>query len=638
MAARSARLPAAARTALRRVQLAVHPDKHRDAAAREANTRSLALLNAYVDALQRPDGRRLREAQLHFVLAADDNCGGGGGGGGAATTTASAAARRASREVRCTLPASGTLQPLFSAFADILGADGAAFCSASASAGAEGAPAGAHDPELVDLLAWLRSAAGSAAAARAAHEAHVEALRVATEAVKREFRLPALHVCCTANVDGSATPAHLAALAAALRGVPAGDLRDLRGLRVFLDTSERLPMSLFASQGAAASSKDEDRAGRSFVLLNEGILYLSLSTDASAYAAMLAAVAASLGGVARAAAAAAEEAAVRRAACQRAAAALGVFLVYGENCSTTDLTWPQLRAFCAAVCAAVMPRQSRRLLGSFSVRVERFIPTQPADCPTEGDYALKWACPQDGALRIAVRANEASTLIIAFDVPPAALASFLAEHGARLAALAAEQRAHHARRGNAEEAARAALGFRRVSSSYALPVDAALASLGRLKDAAPEVVDALRSSGTTTGIAMPAWWGDGASTRSKLALLIEQDGDSEAYIVRRDGTLVVPASFAVQRLLQALLGVSCGSEAAAAAAPPKLPATKKKKGAGERSSERSSSRKKRAAAKDRRGAPPVSGTAIDADDVSAHHVPRRSWPWWSGGGSGCCVS
>ena len=193
----TSKLPAPVRVALRRVQLAVHPNKMQQPEAREANTASLALLNAYVDLLEQPpfslERMGLRSVQLRFLLP---------------HATPNPAAREAKRtrikreqaagakplllEIVCTLPGSpGSLQPLFSAFAPIIGTEVAAAAGKGgeedeASGEEAAAPAGVAPADVQVPVDWLRSVASDAVAARTAHVSRKAAQDAAASALSRK--------------------------------------------------------------------------------------------------------------------------------------------------------------------------------------------------------------------------------------------------------------------------------------------------------------------------------------------------------------------------------------------------------------------------------------------------------------------
>ena len=381
----TSKLPAPVRVALRRVQLAVHPNKMQQPEAREANTASLALLNAYVDLLEQPpfslERMGLRSVQLRFLLP---------------HATPNPAAREAKRarkkreeaagakppllEIACTLPGSpGSLAPLFSAFAPVIGAEVAAAAGTGgeedeASGEEASAPAGAAPADVQDSVDWLRSVASDAVAARTAHVSRTNAQDEATAALSRKhgIRLHISTFACREKVELT----HIAAFDAALSETAKSTVRHLQMLTlILLDETERVPEGGMGAYRTSAtySSDAERRAGRAYMLernhSDEVFLHLALSSSAADYAASLSAIAAALPTVTRGVAAAAADTDSYDELRRQAAEALQVTFVYSFWISPEDASETRHRV--ADLCRAVVtqPAPPRRRHVPVGVRV-----------------------------------------------------------------------------------------------------------------------------------------------------------------------------------------------------------------------------------------------------------------------------
>ena len=433
-------LPAAARVALRRVQLAVHPDKMQQPAARLVNSTSLALLNAYVDALEQPayslERLRLHSVQLRFLFPR-------------ATQADAPRAAKKSRmkrkehaaeaepalfeEVVCTLPGPpGGLQPLFSAFAHVIGTEVAAAAGAGGEEGEasseEGAaPAAAAPAEVKISTDWLRSVASAASATRVAYVARKEAQDAAVDALARSY---GVRLCISYMVPREKLAlAHIAALDAALRETEKRTLRHLRKLTlIILDETANVPLGAHHADAAAYASDAERSAGRAYFLggirNDQCILHLALSSSADDYAASVRAIAAALSTVARDLAAAAAEATKTlpfEQLCTQAAKALLVNFIFYNYLSPGSPRRQHVATFCHAIIAQPAPWQRRHV--SIGVRVDAAVqpPTQ-----WEEPYPLAWsnAC---GTMQIALH-PDCQMLLVAADVKPGDLHAFLAQH------------------------------------------------------------------------------------------------------------------------------------------------------------------------------------------------------------------
>ena len=541
-------LTAAARAALRRVLLAVHPDKVSalGAAARDTNTRSLAQLNSHVDALESGRVWGLREQRLRFVIAA---------------STASVDAVR----VACVLPASGDLRPLFTAFAPYVGG----VLNAPTGSGGPEAAAAAEEAEarthrVHDVVSWLRNNAAAAGAALARREA----LRAALNALCAEHGLCVVVTHAAEHhrdACAAAAAEHVHALSAALRAAPAAAaaLRDLHVVLVSDDDSRLLDGGdTFCAAASGGSAQDADGTAHSVARLavaHDGWLYLSLRRDAAAYARCLEA---HLEQLRAAAARAAAEAATRDAddaITQRVASALGVSHVYSRSCSFA-LSAVEHAAFCARVLDAASAAGERLRPHEpplhLYVRVERDV-ARADGVVSAGGVAWRTATSvgDEGPL-LAWCMPGTDSVVVAADCPPHELARFLSAHGAELEAAHDRVLEPLRRLIRACNAAGDALGGAAVSTSLELPHDAAMSALARLTAAAPRRAPLLHAAlGRLAQRAM---------------VIIVADDDPDAWAVSPGGNFSVPASFTAEDVERALARIAAGGASARAPEEPAM--------------------------------------------------------------------
>ena len=530
-------LSATARAALRRVLLAVHPDKvsFLGATAQATNTRSLALLNAHVDALESGVTWKLRSTQLSFLISASQS----------STAAGATPSAGAGITVGCVLPATGSLQPLFAAFSPYLG--GACTAAArSGGAGDEAAGTGAAysaaeaedaagPPEMHDIVAWLQRNFGVASTALSRREALHEAMA----AVRAEHLLTTFIVNFDAEHDGNASAEHVHALSAGLRAVPAA-VAVLRRLSVALMTQGNSLLhdgSVITSAGVTA---------RLFVS-DDGVewLYLSLSCDVDAYTKLLRALLPRARANASSAAALRAKHASQEAMLSAVAAALGVRVLYPTKCSSA-LTEHELAAFCGRVLAAagattnakkrIRPCEPRLSLG---IRVEHDVArSRGVRDSTVGSISWRGVRRKRGPLLAWCNPGD-DCIVVAADCPPHQLACFLSTHGATLDAAYDRVCEPIRRRNAASHAASVALGIITFISSFVLHDDLGIPALQRLTAAAPRIAPLLaRSLGRL---------------KQQSALIVVADSDATAWQVSSGGYFHVPASFKLEELERALL-------------------------------------------------------------------------------------
>ena len=457
---------------LRTILRAVHPDRFAaDPRARELNTLSLQRLNAYVDALS-SNGLRCEPTSVRFVVHGDNG---------------------ALREVQAALPAGGCLQPLFAAF------------ELKASSAQRRRQASLRDEELV---AWLASHMGEASARRELYESRSAGLAAAKAALESEFGLRHLHLGYVAE-GSSAEPAHLAALAEALRCFSAEQAAAFAEATIVLADRTEMPRS-----GARAAAADG-----AFLLAEDGKLWLSLCTDWRPLWRFLRDT--DLAWAASAGAAAARRAAAVDAALPGLAELLGVKYIYAPSTAETA-------GFCEALSDAAAALSASPPAGPF-----RFGVSLCADIPA-GAYDAVWA-DSSGRTLIAYAYGQRSLQVDAARCSPFALAQFLLQHGARCDAECCMGDAARARLEGVQSSLLASLGVT-LSVSALLNDRLALAAAERLLVAAPELRAAVgeRLAGTR--------------------LMIVADKDACRYQVLAAGTLCIPLGFKLDEVVRAVLG------------------------------------------------------------------------------------
>ena len=456
---------------LRTILRAVHPDRFTaDPRARELNTLSLQKLNAYVDALS-SNGRRCEPTSVRFVVHGDNG---------------------ALREVQAALPAGGSLQPLFAAF------------ELRSSSGVRRRRASLRDEELV---AWLASHMGEASARRELYESRSAGLVAAKAALESEFGLRHLHLGYVAE-GSSAEPAHLAALAEALRCFSAEQAAAFAEATIVLADRTEMPRS-----GARAASADG-----AFLLAEDGKLWLSLCTDWRPLWRFLRD--ADLAWAAAAGNAAASRAAAVHAALPGLAELLRVKYIYAP--STIEAS-----SFCEALSDAAAVLSAAPPAGPF-----RFGVSLCSEIPA-GDWNSVWADP-GGRTMIAYAFGQRSIEVDA-RCSPFALAQFLLQHGARCDAECGMGDAARAMLESVQSSLLASLGIT-LSVSALLNDGIAVTAGERLLAAAAE----LR---TAVGEKL-----DGTK------LMLVADTDVCRYQVLAAGTLCVPVGFQVEEVVRAVLG------------------------------------------------------------------------------------
>ena len=456
---------------LRTILRAVHPDRFTaDPRARELNTLSLQKLNAYVDALT-SNGRRCEPTSVRFVVHGDNG---------------------ALREVQAALPAGGSLQPLFAAF------------ELRSSSGVRQRRASLRDEELV---AWLASHMGEASARRELYESRSASLAAAKAALESEFGLRHLHLGYVAE-GSSAEPAHLAALAEALRCFSAEQAAAFAEATIVLADRTEMPSAV-----ARAASADG-----AFLLAKDGKLWLSLCTDWRPLWRFLRD--ADLVWAASAGNAAASRAAAVQAALPGLAELLRVKYIYAP--STVEAS-----SFCEALSDAAAVLSAAPPAGPF-----RFGVSLCSEIPA-GDWNSVWADP-GGRTMIAYAFGHRSIEVDA-RCSPFALAQFLLQHGARCDAECGMGDAARARLESVQSSLLASLGVS-LSVSALLNDSVAVAAGERLLAAAPELRVAVgeKLNGTK--------------------LMLVADTDVCRFQVLAAGTVCVPVGFQIDEVVRAVLG------------------------------------------------------------------------------------
>ena len=456
---------------LRAILRAVHPDRFTaDPKAQELNTLSLQQLNAYVDALSSSSGRRCEPTSVRFVVHGENG---------------------ALREVHAALPAGGSLQPLFAAF------------ELRSSSGLRRRRASLRDEELV---AWLASHMGEASARRELHESRAAGLAAAKAALETEFGLRHLHLGYVAE-GSSAEPAHLAALAEALRCFSAEQAAAFAEATIILADRTEMPR-----EGARAASADG-----AFLLAEDGKLWLSLCTDWRPLWRFLRN--ADLAWAAAAGNAAASRAAAVHAALPGFAELLRVKFIYAPR--TVEAS-----SFCGALSDAAAVLSAAPPSGPF-----RFGVSLCSEIPA-GDWNSVWADP-GGRTMIAYAFGQRSIQVDA-RCSPFALAQFLMQHGTRCDAECSMGDAARARLESVQSCMLASLGVT-LSASALLNDCLALAAGERLLAAAPELRAAVGEKLTGT------------------KLMLVADTDVCRYQVLAAGTLCIPLGFKLDEVVHALL-------------------------------------------------------------------------------------
>ena len=465
---------------LRRIVRLVHPDLYtQEAQAHEINSASLQRLNAYVDALESGQRSRCAALPLRFLVRSSDGAG--------------------LREVACTLPAGGSLAPLFSAFA------GAGSSAARVSGVSE---AGGRQGELVE---WLQRNLSESHVRRQQHEGRAARLSAAKAALQREFGLQHLHLGFLAE-SATADGPHLATVGEALRCLSHEASAALRNVHLLVADPQEMP--------AAAAP------GSSGVMMPDGTLWLALAPDWRPIWRFLRA--ADLTAAATAGQAAAQAAADVQARLPEVAAALGVKYVFAPSA----LRPQPLGGFCSAILAAGplgLPGRAFR----FGIHVSDHIPPGPWDIVWPP--ATPVAAQRQGPL-LAAYARGQRSVMVAVTCSPHSLAEFLEAHGEACDLHRAAGEGLRAQMESAQKEVLQALGAA-LHASVQLPDDAALAAARRLLSAAGTIRDAV-----------------GAATLSSTRILLVADADPCAYEVLPNGTLCIPSTFQVDLLVKAILG------------------------------------------------------------------------------------
>ena len=464
---------------LRQVLRLVHPDLFTHATqAHATNSASLQRLNAYVDALEAGQRSRCAALPLRFLVRSSDGAG--------------------LREVTCTLPAGGSLAPLFSAFAGA----GTARVSAVSEAG------GRHGSELVD---WLQRNLSESHARRHQHEGRAARLSAAKGALQREFGLQHLHLGFLAE-SATADGPHLAVVGEALRCLSHEASAALRDVHLLVADPQEMP-------GAAA--------GAAGVLMPDGTLWLALAQDWRPIWRFLRA--ADLTAAAATGQAAAQAAADVQARLPEVAAVLGVKYVFAPSA----LRPQPLDGFCAAVLAAGPELGLAGRAWRFGIHVCDRIP--PGQWDAVWPPVSAGAAPRQGPL-LAAYARGQRSVMVAVTCSPHSLAQFLGAHGEACDLQRAAGEGLRAQLEAAQKEVLAALGAA-LHASVQLPDDAALEAARRLLGGAGAIREAV-----------------GDATLRSTRILLVSDADPCAYEVLPNGTLCIPATFEVELLVRAILG------------------------------------------------------------------------------------
>lgn len=483
---RSLSLTTEAKAKLRRVLRLVHPDRYmREVAAREVNSRSLQALNAYTDSLARGERGRCTAQSLRFLVHPE--------GGSHAPL----------REVVCSLPAGGSLQPLFSAFASL----------AQAVNSPQPTPS---PPRTSELLEWLSSNLGESTARREHSETRAQSLEAAKRACEAEFGLQRLHLGFLAE-SASAQASHLEALAAALRCLSVEALRQVRGAHIVVADAQEVPQQ----PGRALA----EAPGMRLLLASDGTLWLSLCSDWRPIWRFLRSI--DLAWASEAGAAAAQAAAKA----QDELPALAMLLRVRYLFAPSALRPEPLAGFCAALRQAAPALEAAAPAEAFAIGLH--VCAELA----AGPWDLAWS-DERGVLCCAYAFGHHSVMVSA-QCPPWALSHFLAQHGARCDAERAAGEEVRARLERTQAAVKEALGVA-LGFSVRLPDIVALASADRLLLAAPELTAAV-----------------GTRVRG-TRILVTADSDPCAYELLSNGTICLPASFRIDLLVRAILDCNSG--------------------------------------------------------------------------------
>jgi hypothetical protein len=454
---------------------AVHPDRFvasPERPARELNEASLASLNAYVDALSRGDSRRCRAQALRFLVRQGTS---------------------ALQELRVSLPAGGSLQPLFTAFASL-------------QQHLQASPRGGTSPRLrsPELQDWLRSSAPAAAATQQADATRRSALSAAVSSLEREFGLASFHLGFLAE-GGSASAEHVGALAQALRCLSPESAAALRRLRLVLADEQEMPRGAGRGEGWLAE---------------DGCVWLPLGRDWRSLWRFLCSL-----DLARATADGAASAA-DAAALQARLPQLARLLRLRELFSAPALPPAQLECFAAALeaqSAAITAMGCPSEPFGFAVQVVSEL--------AESSSELSLRAP-DGRL-LACWCAAQQSLLVAAACPPLSLARFLQSHGARCKAALRECQDGRAAMEAMQQQLAAALGLRLAAASQ-LAMAHALSASRRLLSAA----EGLR--------------GELGAACAGLHVLLVEDASPLRYTLLSTGVLAVPASFRLADLTRAL--------------------------------------------------------------------------------------
>jgi hypothetical protein len=467
---------------LRRIVRLVHPDLYtQEAAAHETNSASLQRLNAYVDALESGQRSRCAVLPLRFLVRCSDGAG--------------------LREVACTLPAGGSLAPLFSAFA------GAGSSNARVSGVSE---AGGRQGELVE---WLQRNVSESHARRQQHEGRAARLSAAKAALQREFGLQHLHLGFMAESATGDEP-HLATVGEALRCLSHEASAALRNVHLLVADPQEMPAAAAGCAGA---------------LMPDGTLWLALASDWRPIWRFLRA--ADLATAAAAGQASAQAAADVQARLPEVAAALGVKYVFAPSA----LRPQPLGGFCAAILAAGPLGLAGRAF-RFGIHVCDHIPPGQWDIVwPPASEATSGAAQREGPL-LAAYARGQRSVMVAVTCSPHSLAEFLGAHGEACDLHRAAGEGLRAQMESAQKDVLSALGAT-LHASVQLPDDAALAAARRLLSAAGAIRDAV-----------------GSVTLRSSRIMLVSDADPCAYEVLPNGTLCIPSDFQVELLVRALLG------------------------------------------------------------------------------------